>query len=98
LIKLLEGQNVMIFVALGPIKGAELAVNVADVCVIDVAIDDVSHDLAAASTVAFGLRQFAPRIRERRQFFQRPTIQFQCVICRNPRALQDFFRERISVE
>src|SRR6266496_2641835 len=57
LIKLLEAQHVMIFVAFGPIKRAELAVNVADVCVVDVAIYDVGHDLAAASAVAFGLCQ-----------------------------------------
>jgi hypothetical protein len=98
LIKLLEAQHVMIFVAFGPIKCAELAVNVANVCVIDVAIDDVGHDLATASAVTFRLCQIAPRIRKRSQFFQRRPIQFQRVICRNPRALQDFFRERISVK
>src|SRR5512132_3276900 len=62
LIKLLETQHVMIFVAFGPIKRAELAVNVANVCVVDVAIDDVRHDLAAASAVTFRLCQIAPRI------------------------------------
>ena len=63
MIKLLEAQDVMIFVAFGPIKRAELAVNVANVCLIDVAIDDVGHDLATAVTVAFGLREIASRVR-----------------------------------
>jgi hypothetical protein len=98
LIKLLEAQHVMIFVAFGPVKRAELAVHVADIRVIDVAIHDVGHDLAAAAAVTFRLRQIAPRIGKRSQLFQRPTIQFQCVVLRNPRALQDFFRERISVK
>src|SRR6476646_685790 len=49
LIKLLEAQHVMIFVAFGSIKRAELAVNVAHVCVIDVAIYDVGHDLSTAA-------------------------------------------------
>jgi hypothetical protein len=98
LIELLEAQHVMIFVAFRPIKCAELAVNVADVCVINVAIDDVGHDLATASAVTFRLCQIAPRIAKRSQFFQRPTIQFQRVISGNPRALQDFFSQRISVK
>src|SRR5262249_31586319 len=56
LIKLFEAQTVMIFVALGRIKCAELAENLADVCVIDVAIDDVGHDPAAVTAVTFRLR------------------------------------------
>src|ERR1043166_7817060 len=53
LIKLLEGQHVMIFVAFGAIKRAELTVNVANVRVVYVPIEDVGHDFAAAATVAF---------------------------------------------
>src|SRR6476661_6364795 len=49
LIKLLEAQHVMIFVAFGSIERAELAVNIANVRVIDVAIDDVGHDRAPAA-------------------------------------------------
>src|ERR1051325_10831604 len=49
LIELLARKHVMIFVALRPVKRAELAINVADVRVIDVAVGDVSHDLASAS-------------------------------------------------
>src|SRR5947199_7612086 len=47
LIKLLEAQHVMVFVAFGSIERTELAINIADVGVIDVAIDDVGHDLAS---------------------------------------------------
>src|ERR1051325_2907609 len=64
LIQLLQAQHVMIFIALGAIKRAELAINVADIRVIDVAIDDVSHDLAAAIAIAFGLCQIAARVRK----------------------------------
>ena len=98
LIELLEAQHVVIFVALGPIKRAEFTVNVADVRVIDVAVDDVRHDLAAAAAVTFRLCQITPGIRKRGQFFQRPPIQFQRVICRNAFARQDFFRQRISIQ
>src|ERR1700756_3096375 len=45
LIKLLEAEHVMIFVALGSIKRAEFAVHVADVRVVNIAIDDIRHDV-----------------------------------------------------
>src|SRR5438045_9254292 len=48
LIDLLERKNVMILVFFGPIKCTEFAVDVADVRVIDIAIDDIRHDLATA--------------------------------------------------
>src|SRR5437773_12234163 len=44
LIDLLEAQHVMSFVALGPLKRAEFAVNVADARVTDVSIADVGQD------------------------------------------------------
>ena len=98
LIKFLEAQHVMIFVAFGPVKRAELAVNIAYIRVIDVAIDDISDDFAAATAVAFCFCQVAPRIRERRQFLQRRLVQLQCLIAGNPRARQNFLRQRISVK
>src|SRR6266576_7107979 len=58
-INLLEREHVMIFIAFRAIKRAELAVNIADVRVIDVSIDNVGHDLAPAIAVAFCLRQIA---------------------------------------
>src|SRR6516225_10898512 len=57
LIKLFARKNVMIFVPLGSIKRAELAVNVANIRIIDVAVGDVGHDLASASAVTFFFRQ-----------------------------------------
>ena len=58
----------MIFIPFRPIKCTELAVNVADVRVINVPIDNVSYDLGAAAIVIFRLRQISPRIRQRPQF------------------------------
>jgi hypothetical protein len=74
LIELFPAQNVVIFVLLRPIECAELAVNVADVRVVDVAIDDVGHDLASAITVAGAFCQVAPRIRQRPQGLERLPI------------------------
>src|SRR5215207_4068630 len=47
LIQLIEREDVMILVLLSTVKGAELAVNVADVRVVDVPVDDVRDDLLA---------------------------------------------------
>jgi hypothetical protein len=88
----------MVCVMLGSIERAEFAVNVANIRVINIAIDDVGHDFAAAATVAFGFRQFAPRIRKRGQFFQWPPIQFQRVIRGNSRALQNSLGQHISIQ
>src|SRR5438309_10583952 len=64
-IELLETKHVMIFVALRSIKRAELAVNITDVRVIDVAIDDVRHDLASTAAVTCRFCQIT-RSEERR--------------------------------
>src|SRR5437764_14861860 len=55
LIDLLEREDVMIFILLRAIKCAELAVNIANVRVIDVSIHDVGDDLASTSGITFRL-------------------------------------------
>ena len=67
----------MIVVLLRAIKRAELAVNVADVRVVDVAIDDVGDDLAPLAIVTFFFRQIPPRIGERAELRQRPAIKLE---------------------
>src|SRR5438445_5577300 len=74
LINLLKAKNVMILVFLGPIKGAEFAVNVADVRVVDIAIDDISHDIAPAAAITFRFCQIASGISKHTKFFQWPAI------------------------
>src|SRR5207237_675903 len=54
----------MIFIPFRPIKCTELAVNVADVRVINVPINNVSYDLGAAAIVIFRLRQISPACRD----------------------------------
>src|SRR5947209_7557906 len=44
LIELLQRNDVVIVIFFGAIKRAELAINVADVGVVDVAIDDIGYD------------------------------------------------------
>src|SRR5947199_8751012 len=57
LVHLLEGDDIGIVMALHPIECAEFAIDVADIRVVDVAIDDVSDDLVATSAISISLRQ-----------------------------------------
>src|SRR4029450_11492726 len=88
----------MIFVALGPIKRTEFAVNVANVRVIDVAVGDVSHDLASASAVPFFFGQISPRVCQRAQFFQWQAIKLERFVGRNALALEHFVCETVAIE
>jgi len=97
LIDLLERKNVMVFVPFRPIKRAEFAVNVADIRVIDIAIDDIGHDLTPAAAITFRLCQIPSGVRKRAQFLKWPAIQLEHVVCRNPFARENAFREHISV-
>jgi hypothetical protein len=87
----------MVFVPFRSIKRAEFAVNVADIRVIDVAIDDIGHDLTPKAAITFRLCQIPSGVRKRAQFLKRPAIQLEHVVCRNPFAREDAFREHISV-
>src|SRR5215831_6160836 len=68
LIELLTRENVMVFITLSPIKRAELAINIANIRVIDVSIGDVGHDLAAATAVGLFFCAVSSCIRHRAQF------------------------------
>src|SRR3569623_39219 len=69
-IHLLESDDVSIRVALCAIERAELAIDVANVGVVNVAINDVSDDLIAIRAEARGLRQFAAAVREGAKFLK----------------------------
>ena len=97
LVELFAAQNVMVGVFLGAIKRAELAVNIANIRVIDVAIDDVSHDLAPVIIVAGGLGEVAPGIGELAELRQWPPIKLERFLRRNPFARQHFIGERFFV-
>ena len=79
----------MIIIFFRSIKRAELAIDIADVGVVDIAIDNVSDDFAPAAVVTFLLRKIAARIGEGAQFLQRPPIKLQRVFARNSFARQN---------
>ena len=55
LVHLLMGDDIAVGILAGPVEGAELAVDVADVRVIDVAINDIGNDLIPLAAMSLGL-------------------------------------------
>ena len=53
-VHLIVGDDVAVGVLLSPVEGAELAIDVADVGVVDVAVDDVGDDLVSAAAKGLG--------------------------------------------
>src|SRR5580704_3468933 len=62
LVDLIMAQDIMIGVPLSPVESAEFAINVADVCVIDVAIDDICDNLVAPAMKRLGFGQLPPSV------------------------------------
>ena len=81
----------MIVIPLGPIKRAELAVNVADIGVIDIAIDDVGDDVAAPVPIMFFFREVAPRVGQSAELRERPAIKRERLRRRDASAVENFF-------
>ena len=88
---LLGGEDVVVVVLLGAVERAELAVHVADVRVVDVAVDDVGDDLVAAAVVGRGLGLAAAGIGELGEVGGTGmAVDFQCVGPGNAFAGEDF--------
>ena len=88
----------MIVVPFGPIKRAELAVNVADIGVIDVAIDDVGDNLAAPFPVMFFFRQVASRVSQRTKLGERPAVKLERFRRRDALVVENFFLQGFAVD
>lgn len=68
-------NDVGIIIFLDAIEGAELAIDVADVGVIDVAIDDVGGDLVAAAVEVGGFGELAAMVGEGAEFFEGEVVE-----------------------
>ena len=77
LVHLVERDDVGVVVLFRAVKRAELAIDVADVGVIDVAVNDVSDDVVAATVEILRLGELAAAVGERAEFLQRQMIKPQ---------------------
>ena len=89
-------DDVGIVVFFGAIKRAELAIDIADIGVIDVAIDDVGDDLVAAAIVQIFSQAVTPPVGQRAQFLQRQMIKPQRLGSVDTPAVPDFLHQFIN--
>ena len=86
----------MIVIFLRAIKRAELAIDVADVRVIDVAIDDVGDDLVAAAVVTRPFARSRRALASAPKLLERPSVKLKRLVARNAFARKHFLTQRIS--
>ena len=65
-----EGDDIGVCVLFRAIKGAEFAIDIADIGIIDIAINNVGDDLVAAAVVGVGAGQLAAAVGQRAQFLE----------------------------
>ena len=83
LVDLVEGDDIAVGILLGSVKGAELAVDVADIRVVDVPVDDVGDDIVPLAPVGPGQRQLAAVIGQCPQLLKRQAIELQRLLRRD---------------
>lgn len=81
----------MIVVFLCSVECAELAVNVADVGVVDVTVDDVGHHGVPCSVVGIPLQLVSSRRCERPQFRHGQAVKREGILLRDALAAHDAF-------
>src|SRR3989442_1846884 len=74
LVDFIVGDHVGVVVAFHPVEGAEFAVNVANVRVIDVPVDNVSYDLIPPPLVRVAFGEVTSAVSESAEFFERQLI------------------------
>ena len=89
-------DDVGVVVFFDAIKRAELAINIADVGVIDVAINDVGDDFVPAIFVSRFLSELATSIRQRAEFFERQMIKPQRLVLINALSVPNFLEQLIQ--
>ncbi len=78
-VDLVMSDHVGVVVARDAVERAELAIDVADVGIVDVAVNDIGDDLVPAALIRIGAGDLAAAVRQRGQFFERHAIQPQRV-------------------
>ena len=89
-------DDVGIVVSFRAIKGAEFAIDIADIRVVDVAIDDVGDDLVTPPVVSICLRQLPTPVRQRAQFLQRQMVKPQRLSLVDARSIPNLLQQLVQ--
>ena len=92
LIDLIERDDVGIIIFLGPVERAELAIDIADVRVIDIAINYVGDDFVPASAEGILACELPASVGQGTQFFEWKMIQTQSVSLIDALSVPDFLQ------
>ncbi len=95
-VHLVQRDDVGVIVLFHAIERAELAIDIADVGVIDVAVNDVGDDVVAAPVEILRLGQLPAAVGERAEFLQRQMIQPQGLGRVDAPAVPDFLEQLVQ--
>ena len=95
-VHLVKGDDVGVVVLFHAIEGAKLAIDVANVGVIDIAINDVGNKVVAAPVEILRLGELAATVGERAEFLQRQLIQPQSLGGIDAPAVPDFLEQLVQ--
>src|SRR6185369_5746749 len=96
LVEFIERNHVGISVLFRSIKSAELAIDVADIGIIDVPIDNVRHDLVASSVISLSTGEFTAAIGQRAEFLERQRVQTKGLGLVDASTIPDFLQQVIQ--
>jgi len=74
LVDLIVSDDVGIVILLNAIEGAEFAIDIANIRVVDIAVNDVGGDFVAAPIEVSGLGELAAAVGQGAEFLQRQVI------------------------
>jgi hypothetical protein len=95
-VHLIEGDDIGAGVVFRAVKGAEFAIDVAHIGIIDIAINDVGDDLVAAAVVGLGAGQLAAAIGQRPQLLEGQAIKPQRLSRADAPAGPGLFQQRFQ--
>src|SRR5208282_1770355 len=95
-VHLLESDDISIVVLFHTVERAELAIDIADVGVIDVAVNDVGDDFVAATVEIIRLGQLTAAVGQRAEFLERQMIKPQRFALADALAIPDFLQQLVQ--
>ena len=96
LVHLVQRDDVGIVILFHAIERAELAIDVADVGVIDIAVNDIGDDVVAAPVEILCLGELPAAVGERAEFLQRQMIKPQRLALADALALPYFLQQLVQ--
>jgi hypothetical protein len=96
LVEFIEGDDIGVGVTGDAVEGAELAVDVTDIGVIDVTVDNIGNDVVALVIEGGGFGEVSAVVGEDAEFVEGELVEFECVLGGDSLTVPDFLDDRVS--